>query len=164
MSYQTLSDSHRKNQYKFLALVGVTLLTIHGISNSFAQEAQSITLTTNKSSYLPGDTVQLSGMATGQPNLLVALQVRDSNGNLILIRTIQTDQNGNFAIQFKIPPTATSGRFSIMASARINGFVVTQTKVISASVPEFGQIAGEVLGFSTMIIVLIFAISERLQK
>ena len=90
----------------------------------------------------------LNGIVNGQSGQLVAIQVKDSTGNLILIRTIQTDQNGNFAIQFKIPTTATSGNFDIKASARINGFVVTQTKTMTATVPEFGQIAMPVLTIS----------------
>lgn len=164
MNYHTLLGFHKKNKFRFLSLIALVLLALAGVSNSFAQEEPTITLTTNKSSYLPGDTVQLSGVVTGQPNALVALQVKDSDGNLVLIRTIQSDQNGNFAIQFKIPPTATSGEFSIIASSRVNGFVVTQTQAITAAVPEFGQIAGEILGFSIMFIILIFAISGSLQK
>lgn len=94
-------------------------------------------MTTNKDNYVPGDTVQLNGIVTGQTNTLVALQIKDSDGSLILIRTVQADQNGNFAIQFKIPATATSGKFSITASTKVNGFVVTQDKVFDAKVPEF---------------------------
>jgi predicted secreted protein with PEFG-CTERM motif len=113
-----------------------------GVADSFAQEtAPSIILATNKGSYLPGDVVQLTGATIGQSASLVAIQVKDSGGNLILIRTIPADQNGNFALQFKIPSTATSGNFTILASARINGFVVTQTRTISTAVPEFGPLA-----------------------
>ena len=112
MKHLTLSDYHRKNQYRFIALAAFVSLALAGLSNSFAQEDQSITLTTNKGSYLPGDTVQVSGIVTGQSSALVAIQVKDSDGNLILIRTLQADQDGNFAVQFKIPPTATSGNSS----------------------------------------------------
>jgi len=137
MNYHILLDFGKKNQYRYLSLIVLALLELAVVSDSFAQEDQSIVLTTSKNSYLPGDIVQLNGVVSGQPSPLVAVQIKDSAGNLILIRTVQTDQNGNFAIQFKIPSTATSGKFSIIASARVNGFVVTQTKVIDATVPEF---------------------------
>jgi hypothetical protein len=121
MNYHILLDYRKKNQ--ILTLVLVALLTFPGVLDSFAQEDQVIKLATNKAYYIPGDVVQLSGTITGQQNVLVALQVKDSTGNLILIRTLQSNQNGFFALSFKIPPTAASGNFSIIASARINGFV-----------------------------------------
>ena len=164
MNYHTLSDFHRENQNSFLFLAVVVLLAFPVISNSFAQVEQSITLSTNKDSYLPGDMVQLSGVVTGQPNVLVALQIKDSSGNLILIRTVQSDQNGNFAIKFKIPPTATSGNFNIAASAKINGFIVTQTKTMSATVPEFGTFAMSMFGISFVMIVAMFAFSSKLKN
>jgi len=73
----------------FLAVV--VLLVLPGVLSSFAQEEQSIVITTNKDHYLPGDTVTLNGTVTGQPNALVALQIKDSSGNLILIRTVSVE-------------------------------------------------------------------------
>jgi hypothetical protein len=164
MNYHPLSAYHRKNQYTFLALVAVVLLSF-GVSNSFAQVTESIALSTDKDSYLPGDLVQLSGVVAGQqPSVGVALEVTDSDGTVILTRVAQADQNGNFAVQFKIPVTATSGAFSVYASALIDGFHVKQTKVFSATVPEFGQTAGQVFGLATMSVILVFVMSGRLQS
>ena len=131
-----------------------------GVSHSFAQEEPSITMTTDKSSYLPGETVELKGIVTGQQYPLVAIQVKDSDNNLILIRTIQTDQNGNFALEFKIPPTATSGKFTISASSRVNGFVVTQNQVISATVPEF-SLSSLVLAIAVVIPIILYRSKTR---
>ncbi len=131
---------------------------------SFAQDEDTIVLSTNKNSYIPGDTVQLNGMLTGQPGQLVAIQVKDSSGNLILIRTVQADQNGYFALQFKIPPTASSGDFSIVASAKVNGFIVTEAKTVNATVPEFGPNAAMTFGLSILLIMPFFVISSKLQK
>lgn len=164
MNYHTLSVSHRKNLGRFLSLGAVVLLALPGVLNSFAQEEQSIVLATNKDHYLPGDTVQLSGTVTGQPNALVALQIKDSSGNLILIRTVQSDQNGNFALQFKIPSTATSGDFNIVASAKINGFIVTQTKTMTATVPEFGPVAMPLFGVSFALVITMFAYANKFKN
>jgi hypothetical protein len=153
MNYHTLLEFPRKDQNRFFVLT-IFFLGLSGMSICFAQQDQSITMTTNKDYYVPGDTVQLTGIVTGQPNTLVALQVKDSDGNLILIRTIQADQNGNFAIQFKIPPTATSGKFSVTASAKVNGFVVTQDKVFDAKVPEFSFTAAIMLASFVSMLVL----------
>jgi uncharacterized protein YfaS (alpha-2-macroglobulin family) len=164
MNYHTLSVSHRKNLGRFLSLGAVVLLALPGVLNSFAQEEQSIVLATNKDHYLPGDTVQLSGTVTGQPNALVALQIKDSSGNLILIRTVQSDQNGNFALQFRIPSTATSGDFNIVASAKINGFIVTQTKTMTATVPEFGPVAMPLFGISFVLVITMFAYANKFKN
>ena len=164
MNYHTLSVSHRKNLGRFLSLGAVVLLALPGVLNSFAQEEQSIVLATNKDHYLPGDTVQLSGTVTVQPNALVALQIKDSSGNLILIRTVQSDQNGNFALQFKIPSTATSGDFNIVASAKINGFIVTQTKTMTATVPEFGPVAMPLFGISFVLVITMFAYANKFKN
>jgi uncharacterized protein YfaS (alpha-2-macroglobulin family) len=142
----------------------VVLFAFPVISNSFAQVDQSITLVTNKGTYLPGDIVQLSGVVTGQPNVLVALQIKDSSGNLILIRTVQSDQNGNFVLQFKISPTATSGNFNIDASAKINGFIVTQTQTMTATVPEFGTLTMSMFGISFIMIIAIFTFSSKFKN
>ena len=148
----------------FLSLGAVILLALPGVLNSFAQEEQSIVLATNKEHYLPGDTVQLSGTVTGQSNALVALQIKDSSGNLILIRTVQSDQNGNFELSFKIPSTASSGDFNIVASTKINGFIVTQTKTMTATVPEFGPVAMPLFGASLVLGVIMFTLSNRFKR
>lgn len=154
MNYPTLSGFHRKN-VQFLSLGILALIFLPTISGSFAQEEQAIILSTNKSSYLPGDIVQLTGSVGNHAGLLVAIQIKDSSGNLILIRTIQSDKDGNFLLQFKIPSSATSGDFSILASTKINGFIVTQTKTITATVPEF-PLAVPVLLFSILSMILFY--------
>jgi predicted secreted protein with PEFG-CTERM motif len=83
---------------------------------------------------------------------------------LILIRTVQSDQNGNFTLSFKIPPTATSGDFSIIASARINGFVITQTKTMTATVPEFGSLATPIFGVSFLLIIGLYAFQGKFKR
>ena len=109
------------------------------IPSSYAQlDNESITISTSKTAYGPGDIVNLTGIINeGTPGQLVAIQVKDVKGNLILIRTVQADQNGNFNLQFKVPTTAAAGNLNITASARINGFVITQSKETTTPVPEF---------------------------
>ena len=160
MNYHTLSVFHEASHNRLLFLAAVVLLALQ-VSNSFAQEEQSIVITTNKAHYVPGDIVTLNGTVSGQPNALVALQIKDSSGNLILIRTVSSDQNGNFVLQFKLPPTATSGDFNIIASAKVNGFIVTQTKIMTATVPEFGPIAMPLFGVSLVLTVVIFAMANK---
>ena len=129
-----------------------------------AQEDQSIAINTSKSYYGAGETVYLSGSVTGGvQGQLVAIQIKDLTGNLILIRTVQADQNGNFALSFKLPSSDLSGAFSIAASARVNGFPVTATRVISAPVPEF-QGAEPALAGGVASLVLYGIFTNRLKR
>lgn len=48
-----------------LAFLAASLLIIITIPSSFAQEDQSITITTPKSTYGPGDTVNITGTVNG---------------------------------------------------------------------------------------------------
>ncbi len=135
----------------------VTLITLGLISSGigFSFEESQITLNTDKSSYGPGDTVSITGnINSATAGELVGIQVKDPEGNLIVIRTVQTDSSGNFAIQFKVPTTATSGNFIIEASAKINGQSVDGTKTIMQTVPEF-PFAALTLIIATLSIILI---------
>jgi predicted secreted protein with PEFG-CTERM motif len=140
------------------------VLSIGVVSNVFQSsfEQTQITLNTDKSSYGPGDLVSITGTISGASNQYVAIQVKDPSGNLIVIRTVQTDSNGNFALQFKVPTTATSGNFEIDANAKINGQVATATKSIMQTVPEFGSLAGLIIAMS-IIGVIIFSRRFRFQ-
>ncbi|MDE1829733.1 MAG: hypothetical protein KGI25_05375 [Thaumarchaeota archaeon] len=142
------------------ALFTVSLLVLV-IPSSWAQEDQSITINTPKSNYGPGDTVNITGTVNGgTPGQLVAIQIKDPKGNLILIRTVQSDQNGNFALSFKVPTTASSGNLNITASSRVNGFVVTQSTAIATPVPEFPT-SGLVLVAGISSLVLYGLLSNR---
>lgn len=123
-----------------LFLIGSIVAVISlGFMGSFAQS--TIVINTDKASYGPGDLVSITGSVSGAPNQLVAIQVKDPAGNLISIRTVQTDSQGNFALTFKVPPTATSGNFEIDADAKINGQTISITKNFGQTVPEFGPLA-----------------------
>lgn len=124
-----------------------------GVLGSFAQS--TITINTDKTSYGPGDLVAITGTVSGASNQLVAIQVKDPSGNLISIRTVQTDSSGNFALTIKVPSTATSGSFEIDANAKINGQTVSVTKTFAQTVPEFGTLASVVflIGIVTTITV-----------
>jgi hypothetical protein len=113
--------------YKFFSLLTIAILVF---SISSASAANEIIFDANKSSYGPGDIVKLNGTVKDSPNQLVAVEVKDPTGNTIVIRTVQTDDNGNFVLQFKLPSTAKTGNYNIVTNAEVNGSSVTQTKTI----------------------------------
>ena len=115
----------------FLAIIGLS--TLVGISGAFAQ-GSIITFDIDEKSFVPGEIVELTGNVdsslAGQP---VAIEVKDSGGSVILIRTVTPDANGNFVLKFKIPTTAKAGDFEIITNVEVAGEAFTETKKVEVS-------------------------------
>jgi len=115
----------------FLAIIGIS--TLIGISGAFAQ-GSIITFDIDEKSFVPGEIVEINGNVdsslAGQP---VAIEVKDSGGSVILIRTVTPDANGNFVLKFKIPTTAKAGDFEIITNVEVAGEAFTETKKVVVS-------------------------------
>jgi len=90
------------------------------LTPAFAQSLITFDVDTTK--FTPGEIVDLQGTVQsgleGQP---VAVEIKDADGNLILIRTVTSDGNGEFTLKFKIPSNAVSGEFDIVTNLEIDG-------------------------------------------
>jgi len=96
--------------------------------------AQSaIILDTNVDSFAPGELVTITG--TSEENSSVSIQVKDPTGKSLLIRTIKTDSNGTFEIQFRIPKSSPIGDYQIVANIATDLIPVIETKTILAHKP-----------------------------
>ena len=88
-----------------LILVAMLLAVI--ITPVFAESLITFDVDTTK--FVPGEIVELEGKVQsgleGQP---VAVEIKDADGTLILIRTVTSDSNGEFTLKFKVPSTLTS--------------------------------------------------------
>ena len=102
-----------------LAASFFVLLLVSGIYAVSAESIISIDLDTD--TLTPGKIVELTGSVesslAGKP---VGIEVKDSEGNIILIRSIITDSDGDFTLKFKIPSSA-SGELEIITSVEIDG-------------------------------------------
>ena len=96
----------------FMILVLATSL---GISNASAQTG--ITVGTNSDSFKQGQMVIITGNTASSS---VTIQVQDPTGLAILLRSVTTDSNGNFEVKFKIPQTARTGDYKVVATTVIN--------------------------------------------
>jgi hypothetical protein len=90
------------------------------LTPAFSQSLITFDVDTTK--FAPGEIVELTGTVNagleGQP---VAVEIKDSDGNLILIRTVTSDSNGEFTLKFKVPSTATAGEFDIVTNVELDG-------------------------------------------
>ena len=76
-----------------------------------------ITLEVDTKKFAPGKIVELTGKVgaglEGQP---VAIEIQDAEGNVILIRTVTSDINGEFTLKFKVPSNIKPGELNIITN------------------------------------------------
>ena len=98
------------------------LVTSLGISNAGAQTG--ITVETNFDLFEQGQAVIITGNAEEKS---VAIKVKDPTGISILVRSITTDSDGNFELEFRISQTATLGDYQVIVSTVVDNVPVIST-------------------------------------
>lgn len=110
-----------------LFLVAIVVISI--IPTTFAQ---TIEIQTSKEQFSGGDTVEINGnVQDGKAGDFVALEIKDPDGETILIRTVTLGDGGSFYLKFKIPESSKSGSYDIVANAQHDGKTITETKTIT---------------------------------
>jgi len=113
-------------------IVAVLILSIVPVSF-----AQTIEIQTNKEQFSGGDTVEINGTVDGgKSGDYVALEIKNPDGETILIRTVTLGDGGSFYLKFKIPESGKSGSYDIVANANQNGKTITETKTITQQAPQ----------------------------
>jgi hypothetical protein len=116
-----------------LILVAMLLTVI--ITPVFAESLITFDVDTTK--FVPGEIVELHGtVQSGLEGEVVAVEIKDADGTLILIRTVTSDSNGEFSLKFKVPSTAAVGAFDVVTSMELNDEPVSESNSFaSAEVP-----------------------------
>jgi hypothetical protein len=95
------------------------------LTPAFSQSLITFDVDTTK--FTPGEIVELEGKVQsgleGQP---VAVEIKDADGTLILIRTVTSDSNGEFSLKFKVPSNAAAGEFDIITNMEIDGDTISE--------------------------------------
>jgi len=116
--------------------LAIIFLIFFGMTSAYAQ-GSLITFDIDESSFVPGEIVELTGSVDSVlAGLPVAIEVKDSEGNVILIRTVTPDANGDFVLKFKIPESAKAGNFEIVTNIEADGEAITETKTIGSEKPD----------------------------
>ncbi len=150
---------------------------------SFVVEAVTplnLTVATDKPTYLQGEKVKASGtLKLGENNPLVGWQVAvwiyTSNGILLFSPILETNEAGNFAKTFSLPPETVLGTYTVLSSVQWNNqqaireatFEVKSTEQVGAVQPQVSQgpqplspvlltLIATVVAFSLIISALIF--------
>jgi hypothetical protein len=104
-----------------LALI-MSLFAMAGMQYAFAAD---LSIETDKDSYKKGDMVELGGSTDAGTR--VAIEVKDSEGNTIMLRTVTADPDGNYELKFKMPSTASDGPLEVIANANVGGETLTES-------------------------------------
>lgn len=121
------------------------MLLLGSIPAIFAQDG--IAVTTDESTFSAGEIVNITGKVDNAGDgVPVGIEVRDSEGATILVRTITTDQDGNYELAFKVPQSASSGTFTIFANSQVNGEKVSNTRKISVGTADSSSSSGSTSG------------------
>jgi len=114
-----------------LVLFLATIIVISIIPFSFSE---NIIINTNKEQFAGGDTVEINGkVENGIAGDFVALEIKNPDGETILIRTVTLGEDGSFYLKFKIPESGKAGNYNIVANSEIAGETITETKTITQS-------------------------------
>lgn len=120
---------------------------------SFSLEKASVlvvTVTVGRSTYVPGETIEIYGDIT-QANVpvvgaLVAVEVQDPKNMPLVMRVLETDTDGLYGLTFRLSTGSSTGTYSVHASASYEDqeAVVDATfqvkQEISADVNEDGTV------------------------
>ena len=110
--------------FKLIGLF-VAFVLFSPILNSFAEE---VILDTD-TNFKPGEVVEISGeIPDGIPGQISAIEIKNPNGETILIRTVTLDENKQYFIKFKVPESSEVGNYDVIVNAENDQGVIVSTK------------------------------------
>jgi len=122
----------------------IIVLLAMSIVPAFSQSLITFDVDTTK--FAPGEIVELKGkVGSGLEGETVAVEVNDAKGNIILIRTVTSDINGEFVLKFKVPSNVEPGELDIITNVELDGQSFSETKQVEATdepIPEPESICG----------------------
>jgi hypothetical protein len=93
-----------------------------------------ITFDVDTSKFVPGEIVELKGnVGEGLEGKPVAIEINDSEGNIILIRTVTSDIGGDFILKFKVPNNVKAGELDIATSVELDGQSFSESIQVEAT-------------------------------
>ena len=98
-----------------------------------AQNPLSVSVTTDKPQYSPGENVVISGKVLDNQNnavmgATVSIQVNDPQNNPVEVRLVYSDQSGAYSDPFVLSTNAVQGQYTVFASATKSGLSSAQAE------------------------------------
>ncbi len=89
----------------------------------------STSMTADKTSVLPGETVAISGMSGADAGIVI--KITDEAGNIVYFNAINADSSGRYASSFTVPANMAAGRLTVTAGSGND----VATTIITVNVP-----------------------------
>lgn len=100
-----------------LILLGLIALILYLVWKIVSRP--SVTVTTDKTAYAPGESVQLSGAYTGPggvSGLTVSIVVSPPSGDDYIVPSVTTDGSGIYSTAWTVPTVAVEGTYTVSVS------------------------------------------------
>jgi hypothetical protein len=148
----------------FLIWAVVVPLTMH---YSYGANKLSVTLSTDKQSYDPGEVVMITGTVSDQsmngvPLASVSIQVNDPIGNAIHVGWILSTADGHYEDQFIAQNNSMNGGYSIYVTASKPGYVDATAQAGCIITPEFQ--ASHVQWLTPLTLLLLVLLAEKRKR
>ena len=109
-----------------MKLILIAMLLVVMITTAFAESL--ITFDVDTAKFTPGEIVELEGkVQSGLEGEVVAVEIKDADGTLILIRTVTSDSNGEFSLKFKV----ISDRTDRSKNGELERFILSSICILS---------------------------------
>jgi len=120
--------------FKLIGLF-VAFVLFSPLLNSFAEE---VILDTD-TNFTPGEIVEITGVIPdGIPGQLSAIEIKNPDGETILIRTVTLDENKKYFIKFKIPESSEPGNYDVIVNTENDQGIVVSTNPLENENNEKG--------------------------
>ena len=104
--------------------------------------AQTLTVTTNKDIYSPGETIIVSGNAVA--NTDVTIKLLNPNGELVDINYVTSSSDGTYSTSFKTPSQMPTGKW-ILGTYTVEAFMAGKTASKTITIQQLIAIKGKVV-------------------
>ena len=154
-------DPIMSRKLRILVLLVISLVPFV-VDRSYAGGQLSVTVSTDKQSYDPGETVLIAGKVLdesleGVAFASVSIQVNDPSGNPIHVGWVLSTADGSYADQFIARADSMNGGYSIYVTASKPGYTDGNSQVGCIITPEFPVSDISLLMFLVTLFLAVFA-------
>ncbi|MBS7619482.1 hypothetical protein KEJ21_02395 [Candidatus Bathyarchaeota archaeon] len=107
---------------KVASIIVIALLAVS--ASIVLVNASSITVTTDKERYVPGEIVRISGIT--DPNSEVLIKINNTLG-LVFVTNVTSTEEGNYSTEFRLPVCALLGDYTVTATLSSSSTVKAET-------------------------------------
>jgi prefoldin subunit 5 len=104
--------------------------------------AQTLTVTTDKNVYSPGETIIVSGNAVA--NTDVTVKLLNPNGELVDINFVTSSATGTYSVSFKTPAQMPTGKW-ILGTYTVEAYMAGQTVSKTITIQQLIAVTGKVV-------------------